>query len=332
MSSGSEKYMPRPLNLAALALVGLVTMSATAEIITVCASGCDHTSINAAIAAASSGDVIQLSAETYFEGAVIDTDGKAIALQGATDTEGNVTSILDGGGKHVVLTCQSGETHATMFRNLVIQNGYAGGDSEKGGGMSNNGSSPNLTNCTFRSNSATYGGGMYNGNSGPTLTDCSFTGNTAVIYGGGMWNIVADPALTNCTFTGNSAFIGGGIGNGTIRGLILAECTFTGNSAHIGAGMFNLSSSPTLTDCTFTECCQVDPPRSIIDLGGNDYDSWCDECRADVNCQDNAVNSADLGYMLAAWGTTDPQCDLDGDGFVRAADLGLLLGYWGPCD
>ncbi len=68
-----------------LATVALAfsSVTASAETITVCASGCDYTSINAAIGAASDGDVIQLAAETYFEGSQIDTLGKAITLRGS---------------------------------------------------------------------------------------------------------------------------------------------------------------------------------------------------------------------------------------------------------
>ena len=385
--------MHRPL-LIALAGSGLVVSASTAfaEIITVCASGCEFTSINAAIDASSNGDVIQLSAETYFEGEQIDTDGKAITLRGVLDKAGEPASVLDGSGTHRVLTCQSGEGSGTVFDHLVIQNGLASGGfpDNTGGGMFNNesssptltdctftnntadnsgggmynyinsspaltdctftsnsadyagsgmynvdDSSPTLTNCTFTSNSADFGGGMINSSrSSPTLTNCTFTNNTAYFDGGGMYNLSSSsPTLTDCTFTDNSAGDGGGMYNYFNSSPTLTNCTFTDNTAGRGGGMYNeSSSSPTLTDCTFTECCQVDPPRSFVDAGGNDYDSWCDECRADVNCKDNEVNSADLGYMLAAWGTTDPQCDLDGDGFVRAADLGLLLGYWGPCD
>ena len=69
---------------------------------------------------------------------------------------------------------------------------------------------------------------------------------------------------------------------------------------------------------------QVAAPRSFIDLGGNDHDSGCDDCRADVNCGDNEVNAEDLGYLLSCGVTDDSQCDLDGDGTVSAADLALL--------
>ena len=44
---------------------------------------------------------------------------------------------------------------------------------------------------------------------------------------------------------------------------------------------------------------------------------------------DGQVDGADLGLMLAVWGTC-PGCpeDLNGDGEVNGADLGLLLSFW----
>jgi len=46
---------------------------------------------------------------------------------------------------------------------------------------------------------------------------------------------------------------------------------------------------------------------------------------------DLAVDGADLGAMLAAWGSADPVADLDANGAVDGADLGILLVNWGPC-
>ncbi|MHC4975489.1 MAG: S8 family serine peptidase [Planctomycetota bacterium] len=46
---------------------------------------------------------------------------------------------------------------------------------------------------------------------------------------------------------------------------------------------------------------------------------------ADFNC-DGSVDGADLGLLLAAWGT--PDGDLDNDGDTDGADLGLLLAAW----
>ena len=182
------------------------------------------------------------------------------------------------------------------------------------------GSSPTLTGCTFTNNSASYGGGgMYNTGS-PTLTDCTFANNS----GRGMWNQSGSPTLTNCTFANNP---NGGMYN-YYSSPTLTNCTFEGNSASYGGGMRNIYGSPTLTNCTFTECCQVYPPNSFFDKGGNDYDSWCDECRADVDC-DNEVNAADLGLLLSAWNTTEAQYDIDGDGVVGGGDLGNAPGARG---
>ena len=48
----------------------------------------------------------------------------------------------------------------------------------------------------------------------------------------------------------------------------------------------------------------------------------------DINgdCQ---INGADLGAMLAAWGSDDSAADINGDGTVDGGDLGSLLANWG---
>ncbi|MFO0873816.1 MAG: hypothetical protein U0575_07565 [Phycisphaerales bacterium] len=43
------------------------------------------------------------------------------------------------------------------------------------------------------------------------------------------------------------------------------------------------------------------------------------------------VDGADLGALLAAWGTSSVSADLDADGTVGGGDLGILLANWGPC-
>jgi hypothetical protein len=44
---------------------------------------------------------------------------------------------------------------------------------------------------------------------------------------------------------------------------------------------------------------------------------------------DGAVDTADLGLLLSAFGSTDPVADINNDGIVDTADLGLLLGVFG---
>ena len=53
-------------------------------------------------------------------------------------------------------------------------------------------------------------------------------------------------------------------------------------------------------------------------------------CPADFT-GDGVVNGADLGSLLANWGTNNAQSDLNGDGIVDGADLGSMLAGWGMC-
>jgi hypothetical protein len=55
-------------------------------------------------------------------------------------------------------------------------------------------------------------------------------------------------------------------------------------------------------------------------------------CAGNLN-GDPAVDGADLGILLNAWGACPAPCaaDLNRDGFVDGADLGALLGNWGAC-
>ena len=53
-----------------------------------------------------------------------------------------------------------------------------------------------------------------------------------------------------------------------------------------------------------------------------------DDCPADFD-GDGDVDTADLLFLLGAWGT--PDGDVDGDGDTDTADLLALLGAWGDC-
>jgi hypothetical protein len=63
------------------------------------------------------------------------------------------------------------------------------------------------------------------------------------------------------------------------------------------------------------------------DDNGNGIPDEC-ECPADFD-GDGYVNTADLLFLLGAWGT--PDGDVDGDGDTDTADLLALLGAWGEC-
>lgn len=258
-------------------------VSAVSEIISVCERGCDHHSINAAIDAASDGDVIQLAAETYFEGVAVDPRGKAVTIRGSTDSSGEPNSILDGDTGHQVISCRSGETEGTVFQDLIIQHGSAGG----GGGMGNIGSSPTLVNCRFRNNHAhDYGGGMLVYAGGPSLVDCTFEENSTTFAGGAMYIDNSDCRITRCTFRRNTTpGRGGGVANLGDGDSTLDHCRFEDNTALEGGGIYNYSSRPILTACLFTGNAFM--INSGGDFGGGMYNHNSDPMLIDCTFRGN---------------------------------------------
>lgn len=321
--------MPRQPLLLAIAVTAPFGVSlASGDTITVCESGCDHTSINAAITAADDGDVIEVSAGIHAEGRVVDTAGKAVTIRGAIDAAGSPVTALDGGDRHRVLQCVNGEGATTRFENLQIRNGRH----DFGAGMYNTGSSPTLVNCRFVDNSAdTWGGGMNSEfGSSPILVDCRFTNNAAGLDGGGMDNYSrSNPTMTGCTFSGNSAIGNGGGLSNEASSPILVACTFRGNAAGgEGGGLNTYEGAPRLSGCLFCENTPDQVFGSWVDDGGNSISDPC--CPEDLD-DNGVVDGADLGLLLARWETDDPRADLDEDGRVDSTDLGLLLRAWGAC-
>jgi hypothetical protein len=198
-------------------------------------------------------DEVVVAPGTYFE--AINFIGKAITLRSSGGPE--VTTI-DGTGFFHVVQCVTGEGPDTVLDGFTITGGNANGKSgdSVGGGMTNNGSSPTVINCTFSGNSSfAGGGGMWIVGGSPTVTSCTFSGNSS-FAGGGMSNRDgSSPMVTDCTFSGNSAESpGGGMFNNDSSPTV-TNCTFSGNSAESpgGGGMYNSSSSPIVTDCTFID-------------------------------------------------------------------------------
>ena len=211
-------------------------------------------SIQAAIDTANDYDEIEVAPGTYNE--VINFKGKAVRLYSSGGPD--VTTIDANGiaGAYHVVQCISGEDANTVLEGFTITGGNANGidETEQGGGMYNNGSSPSVTNCIFRGNKAGYGGGMLNDSSSPTVTDCTFIDNTATRFGGGIENYNGgSPTVTNCLFSGNTAEDGGGLINNGCSPTI-TNCTFGGNAAtEFGGGMYNgNTSNPAVSDCNFT--------------------------------------------------------------------------------
>ena len=231
--------------------------SVCAQTITVCLDGsCDHTSIQAAIDAATTGDVIEVSGETYLLDATIDTNGKAVTIQGTVDpvTE-NPLTILDGStldtGSMIRIDNSNSiamtEGQDAVLRGLILINGSGGTPLSEG--------SSNLA-----------GAALYIKSSSPTIEQCVFSDHTAD-YGGAAYITEGAPSIRSCTFSGNIAEWGAGVYTRDSSSVVLNGCVFDNNVAGSrgGAMYYHLETSATLTNCTFT--------NNSSDQGGGIYTS-----------------------------------------------------------
>jgi hypothetical protein len=216
----------------------------------------------------------------------------------------------------------------------------------------------NIIGCTFAGNLASMGRtlgchGYYNGYS----TEAWFT--NCIIWNGGdeFWsgngsifhvnytcingghpdegNIEDDPAFIDAD--GADGILGTEDDN--LRLQPWSPCIDGGNNTAVPPDAFDLDGdgdteeplpldldgNPRFVDDPDTEDTGYGEPP-IVDMGAYEYQA--DACPADFD-GDGVVNTADLLYLLAAWGT--PDGDVDGDGDTDTADLLALLGAWGEC-
>lgn len=85
------------------------------------------------------------------------------------------------------------------------------------------------------------------------------------------------------------------------------------------------------------EVCQAISNDGTMIIGHGFTGAWIVRIQSSVACPgdvtpaggNGVVDGADLGHLLASWGT--PAADLDDNGTTDGADLGLLLSGWGSC-
>ena len=182
--------MPRTLAVVALAVTGLfasATSTASAETITVCPEGCDHVLVNAAIDAASDGDVIFIDVDgQHQELEPIAIQGKAITIRGRVDENGYPLTILDGGNGHRIMVCQGPAGQATphvVVEHLSFERGicdgagqgYAGGGAILVGGDGLLNVQVTIRSCAFRYNRSTIL--TLAGVVSPVVENCLFVSN-----------------------------------------------------------------------------------------------------------------------------------------------------------
>ncbi len=154
----------------------------------------------------------------------------------------------------------SGVTNTAVLDGFTVTGGNADVVSQfdpnsRGGGMYDDNGNPTVRNVIFFGNFAEYfGAGMHNSNnSSPSLTNVTFSGNRAHDFGGGMYNESnSNPTLIDVTFSGNWATAIGGAMYNDSSSPTLTNVTFSTNSSSYGGGMYGWNSSPTLTNVTFS--------------------------------------------------------------------------------
>lgn len=163
---------------------------ARADTLTVCASGCDHTSIQAAIDAATAGDTINVAAGTYAPTATINVN-KAVTLIGA----GQGVTIIDAVGMPALSYGILVTAGNVSLQNFTLQNAKSYGIKVQG----------NISNVTIQNvtvqNSA-RSNIDFNGVDNITVTGVVVTG---AVYGVGLAITDGNGAsISNITTSGNA--------------------------------------------------------------------------------------------------------------------------------
>ncbi len=163
--------------------------------IDVALSGGDYTTIALAISAASSGDIINISAETFTETSSLKPYSKNLIIQG----QGAGSTIIQAAStpntaSHIVFTINA---NTTTIKNLTIRHGYYAYGS--GGGINCSAGELKIINVEISNNYAGLaGGGIFK-------------------YGGSL--VIENSTINNNTSNGSSSDGGGGIhvyGNATV--------------------------------------------------------------------------------------------------------------------
>ena len=285
--------------------------------LSVCSSGADFTSIQAAIDSINPNSQfitqIYVCDETFVES--IDFQGKTIELIGETDASGAPTTVIDAGGAGRVLTIDGQSGPDVRVENLILQNGLA---DEGGGILLANGVAPSFKNCIIRDCHAIHGGGCRVGFEGQT-----YPGNGE---------------FESCMFIGNSSVLTGSaidVQDGTLRIFdSYIGCNSSTDETDSAAIYINGQLQSVSTVLVNTRVCNNTPTQilgSYSDGGGN---TICSDCIGDLT-GDGQVGGADITIVLGNWGVCedpfDCPADLNCDGQVNGADLTYILGNWGVC-
>jgi hypothetical protein len=248
---------------------------ACADTITVCTTGCDFTTVQAAIEdeGTQSGDTISLLDAVHTEpGIVVDKD-VMIQGQGPMDTIVQAAEAMEAGDDRVFYIT-AGAT--ATIRDMTIRFGNPISEPESGGGIRNEGTLT-VEDCLITQNSASAGGGILNDGS-LTVINSTISDNVArgghnryveCSTGGGMKNMTGRATLINTTISGNTAEgKGGGIHVACPAMQVLINSTISGNTTMNDGGGIFLNGEGRFTHATITDNTAVNGGGIYIEGSG----------------------------------------------------------------
>ncbi|RJP26640.1 MAG: hypothetical protein C4520_00485 [Candidatus Abyssobacteria bacterium SURF_5] len=310
----------------------------------------DFSTIQAALDAATGGDIIVVRDGTYTGAGNknLDFKGKALTLQSENGPE---TCIIDCEGSGRAFYFHSGEASTSIINGFTFMNGRA----NYGGSIYCSSSSPTISNCYIRGNAADIdGGGIYcRDSSSPTIGNCTIDGNSALNYnGGGIYCVFSSsPIITNCIFTENwTNHSGGGIHLTAGSSAKISNCIINNNVAHIyhGGGIVCADhSSPTILNCTISgnsassqgggiycrdpsspiiSNCTISDNTAGVTSGGLYSENSSPAVNGCIFWQDAAPTAPEIGLYLFA-SVTVAFSDIEGGAMAVYADSGSTLDW-----
>jgi hypothetical protein len=272
----------------------------------VCSSGCPYSTIQAAVDAASSGDLIKVAEGNYTD--IHERDGitqvvyisKSLTIQGGftssnwilPDPENNPT-ILDAQdqGRGVYI---AGEINV-MLEGFQIRNGdgLAGGywGNDTGGGIYIITATAMISDNEIYSNYAESGGGIYVYNAQITLSGNTIYTNSAAGNSGGVFLYQSSGTITGNTIRDNLAGNDGGMGVSNSDHVTIEDNLFEANTGtdEVGGLEIDVSEWITITGNTIISNTGYDVGGGVFILESNDINL------IDNQIIDNQAESSDQG-------------------------------------
>lgn len=237
---------------------------------TVCAAGCDFTTIQAAIDAptTASGAIIEITDPVHTEAGIAFSEGVQVTIRGlgAGETIVQAHETPEEAPERVFLI-QEGAT--VVLEKMTIRHGRPSRDEECGGGIMNLGS-VTIHQCVVTANRSNSGAGICN-RGALTIINSSVSDNFAdgvgpsgyaCGSGGGIKCERGSLALVNSTISGNTSedadihadrARGGGVHVGCNCTAVFTNSTVSGNSSVAYAGGIYVKGALRLVHCTITD-------------------------------------------------------------------------------